>query len=480
MKTHCALCQINLYKSWFASLILFSLMLFTSCHKEGDAGYLYEENKESVYPALIGGQDLRIKHVIQELRAVDHGTNLARKFAEAQAHPLWEHAILADQGIDTLLFVPVRSDLSPGEIRTIWVFQIHGDTTFSYHFYHRNRVSSEERWRFDYFTTFALDQSPKDGLRFTTVEGDQIPRALVPGGFKKRCVRWAAYLDGDPNPIWHTRCWEEWEPTHHEGDDDEIGYPREDENDSDRDRREPRVDGNGGGGGVPSPSPVPSPLNMYFDEIDKIQGFEGTRVDVLYERLRKSGRFTKFLLSSFTKEPPHLGHLHLKLDVIPDEVDPKTNKKSRIYGRTQFLKGDKYTQVITLNSLYIDRMTDLYVATVLLHEIIHAHFNILKLTIDETYKTEGERTTALRKAAPGIADYYERFRSNFSHEMFHHSKKDFIETIKNLFKDPSLKDERCEAIFWAGLRESLAYKELKKDEKIKYEKLLEEELNLRR
>ncbi|MBF1266411.1 MAG: hypothetical protein HXN04_01235 [Porphyromonadaceae bacterium] len=446
MKTHCALCRINLYKSWFASLILFSLMLFTSCYKEGDAGYLYEKNKESVYPALLGGQDLRIKHVIQELRAVDHGTNLARKFAEAQAHPLWEHAILADKGIDTLLFVPVRSDLSPREIRTIWVFQIHGDTTFSHRFYHRNRVSPEEQWRFDYFTTFALGQSPKDGLRFTTVEGDQIPRALVPGGLKKRCIRWAAYLDGDPNPIWHTRCWEEWEPTHHEGDADEIGYPREDENNSDLDRRELPVDGDGGGGGIPNPSPAPDPLNEYFDKIDKTKEFEGSRTDSMYKKLESVGDLLQILQEGFVGDKISKGDLKLVLaHLSPQRPLTITLGQTRPRGRVITVTFD----VIFMKHLYEARL-----AATVLHEMVHAWVYLQRNTLSEK---------ELKRKYPDLVP-------RLGHEGFMRYKEKFIDVLFSLYGSELTKDQ-CEALFWEGLEKSEPWEKLDDSLKTKFQEL---------
>ena len=56
----------------------------------------------------MSGKDPRILHIIRELRAMDHQTRLAQKFVDVQATPLWDCAILAEKGIDTLLFVPIQ------------------------------------------------------------------------------------------------------------------------------------------------------------------------------------------------------------------------------------------------------------------------------------------------------------------------------------------------------------------------------------
>jgi len=125
-------------------------------------------------------------------------------------------------------------------------------------------------------------------------------------------------------------------------------------------------------------------------------------------------------------------------------------------------------------------MTDLQIAIVLLHEIVHARLSILKMTIDQRYKTQEERDKALDEAAPGIADYYRRFGPKYSHEMFHHYKDDFILTMQKMFKDPSVTKERCEALFWSGLSETVAYESLPKSKKEEYKRTWAQEKDLRK
>ena len=457
-------------------ILLFLFLSFYSCRQEGVNKPKHDLSMEMAYPQM-SGKDPRILHIIRELRAMDHQTRLAQKFVDVQATPLWDCAILAEKGIDTLLFVPIQSKRTPEEIQTIWTFYIHGDTTFTYSFYHSNEVQDEDQWRFDYFTTFALGKTPKSGARFTTPEGQQIPRY---GYYVENCVTNYYYAGPPPVTRWipRTRCWTAFLQSGADGsnpDDQNTGGGGGTPPTGSR-----PIPGSGGGGGNggspnPAPTPTPEPLKGHFDKIEKLEVFKNTRVDTLYEKLIVSGDVPAFLLRSFKEKPSRLGHLYLKLDPIPSVVDPTTNERSTTYGRTEFLNGSKSELVITLNSLYIDRMTDLQIAIVLLHEIVHARLSILKITIDQRYKTQEERDKALDEAAPGIADYYRRFGPKYSHEMFHHYKDDFILTMQKMFKDPSVTKERCEAIFWSGLSETVAYKELPKYKKEKYKNICAEE-----
>lgn len=425
----------------------------------------------------MSGKDPRILHIIRELRAMDHQTKLAQKFVDVQATPLWDCAILAEKGIDTLLFVPIQSKRTPEEIQTIWTFYIHGDTTFTYSFYHSNEVQDEDLWRFDYFTTFALGKTPKSGARFTTPEGQQIPRY---GYYVENCVTSYYYAGLPPVTHWipRTRCWTAFLQSGADGsnpDDQNTGggggTPPTGS------RPIPGSGGGGGNGGSPNPAPTPKqdPLMAHFSFIEKTEVFKNTRVDTLYTKLIVSGDLPGFLLRSFTEERPRLGHLYLKLEAIPS-VDDST----MTYGRTEFINGSKYAQVITLNSLCIDRMTDLQIATVLLHEIVHARLNILKSTIDALYKTQVERDKALEAYAPGIADYYRRFGRKYSHELFPHYKDRFIATMQKMFNDSTVTKERCEALFWSGLSETVAYESLPESKKEEYKRTWAQEKDLRK
>ena len=90
-----------------------------------------------------------------------------RTYRSKYGIPIWEHSkgIATSDGFQ--LFVPVFNENNPKEIRTIWYFGIYNQTL--YHFT-RNRPLSddilEEYWRYDYFTTYALGEKPKNGLIF--------------------------------------------------------------------------------------------------------------------------------------------------------------------------------------------------------------------------------------------------------------------------------------------------------------------------
>ena len=90
-----------------------------------------------------------------------------RTYRSKYGIPMWEHSkgIATSDGFQ--LFVPVFNENNPKEIRTIWYFGIYNQTL--YHFT-RNRPLSddilEEYWRYDYFTTYALGEKPKNGLIF--------------------------------------------------------------------------------------------------------------------------------------------------------------------------------------------------------------------------------------------------------------------------------------------------------------------------
>lgn len=90
-----------------------------------------------------------------------------RTYRSKYGVPMWAHSkgIATSDGFQ--LFVPVFNENNPKEIQTIWYFGIYNQTL--YHFT-RNRPHSddilEEYWRYDYFTTYALGEKPKNGLIF--------------------------------------------------------------------------------------------------------------------------------------------------------------------------------------------------------------------------------------------------------------------------------------------------------------------------
>ena len=474
MMTHRTPSWANFRKGWSILPILLLLFLFSSCSKEEASEYQPEVLLEKIYPTL-PGKDPRIQRIIQELRATDPKTGLAQEFADAQATPLWECSILADQGIDTLLFVPVYSQRNTEEIQTIWTFNIHGDKSFTHSFYHSNEISPEEQWRFDYFTTFALGKAPKSGTRFTTPEGEQIPRG---GFYVEHCVTTYYYAGLSPVDHWipRTRCW--------------IGFVQSEYESRNPDSKPGHGGGAGGdgpapgygGGGSPHPAPAPDPEpnEECFDKIEKTTSFKDTRADSIFNKLKAGKKLASTVLRAFTNKRPRLGHLYLKIEDMPDMIEGQ--KTSKVYGRTEFIEKTTHSVVIKLNSRYLDKMTDLHIATTLLHEMIHASLRIHLMATFNYAKSPDEYRELMAKGYPGIVDYYSRYQSSdpkkkndFDHQRFFHNKESFISTILQMFNDPAVTRERCEALFWSGLSETRAYELLPQEKRNRYKDLWTEE-----
>ena len=474
MMTHRTPSWANFRKGWSILPILLLLFLFSSCSKEEASEYQPEVLLEKIYPTL-PGKDPRIQRIIQELRATDPKTGLAQEFADAQATPLWECSILADQGIDTLLFVPVYSQRNTEEIQTIWTFNIHGDKSFTHSFYHSNEISPEEQWRFDYFTTFALGKAPKSGTRFTTPEGEQIPRG---GFYVEHCVTTYYYAGLSPVDHWipRTRCW--------------IGFVQSEYESRNPDSKPGHGGGAGGdgpapgygGGGSPHPAPAPDPEpnEECFDKIEKTTSFKDTRADSIFNKLKAGKKLASTVLRAFTNKRPRLGHLYLKIEDMPDMIEGQ--KTSKVYGRTEFIEKTTHSVVIKLNSRYLDKMTDLHIATTLLHEMIHASLRIHLMATFNYAKSPDEYRELMAKGYPGIVDYYSRYQSSdpkkkndFDHQRFFHNKESFISTILQIFNDPAVTRGRCEALFWSGLSETRAYELLPQEKRNRYKDLWTEE-----
>lgn len=465
------------HSSWRRVLLFLPLFLvfalivfFISCRRENIERV--EQNTPSIYTT---NQDLdtRILEIIRDLRSTDTETGLSKSFAEAEATPLWECSILSDQGIDTLLFVPVYSKRSPDEIQTIWKFQLHGDKTFTHRFYHSNAISEEDQWGFDYFTTFALGKRPKSGTTFSLEGGTQIPRGF--GKFVERCVDTYYYagLEGSENDprFWKTRtvCWKIFlisSAGPDEGNRGGGGGP---------DGGNRPIPGGGGGGGTGSssggvPNPAPDPLAELFDKVVETEDFRKSRAKEVLDALLKSGTLAKSLMKFFMPTPPHLGHLTLTIEDIPDDSDG-----GRIFGRTRY--PDQYNTQIIINARYIDKMTEEHLATVILHELLHARLTVLVTTYKHRNPKDFDK--ALKQGFPGLYEYYHKYarsEGGYSHPMFPGYEKDFVNAVYNLYKHKeNVTLHRCAALFWWGLRETDSFKNLPQDKRRMYVFIQEKE-----
>ena len=428
-------------------ILLFLFLSFYSCRQEGVNKPKHDLSMEMAYPQMLG-KDPRIQHIIRELRAMDHQTRLAQKFVDVQATPLWDCGILAEKGIDTLLFVPIQSKRTPEEIQTIWTFYIHGDTTFTYSFYHSNEVQDEDLWRFDYFTTFALGKTPKSGARFTTPEGQQIPRY---GYYVENCVTNYYYAGPPPVTRWipRTRCWTAFLQSGADGsnpDDQNTGGGGGTPPTGSR-----PIPGSGGGGGNggspnPAPTPTPEPLKGHFDKIDKTKEFEGSRTDSMYKKLGSVGDLLQILQEGFVGGKNSKGDLKLVLAHLSPQR-PFTITLGETTPRGRLI-------TVTFDVIFMKHLHEARLAATVLHEMVHAWVWLQRNTLSEK---------ELKKKYPDLVP-------RFGHEGFMRYKEKFIDVLFSLYGSELTKDQ-CEALFWEGVEQSEPWIKLQDSLKVKFQEL---------
>jgi hypothetical protein len=348
---------------------------------------------------------------------------------------------------------------SPEEINLLWVFRLHGDTTFRYQFIHRSHLPKDEWWRFDYFTTFALKKKPKDGTIFSDKDG---LRAL-----KAKCVKYAAGGDDDRYLEWKERCWYEWVPDAYDEDDKNQRLP-------------PPVDGSddgggygggGGGGDYTPPAPDPDPEDKLNDDIFVTPSFKNSKVMPHYTKLMKDSKLMK-RFSKFFKGKKSVAHLQLEVGILED---PKTKGAKPKTTLAHTMPPNHYMVKIIFNIKSVDQLPPEVIVTSILHEYLHAHLYATMLSLCEGRPSIIGKLKRLFNASdyPGLADYYSRFEDNkdhFTHELYGpHYEKDFVDIIYNHF-DGEVPRNKCEALFWIGLEDTRAYKQLPKSKREQIEK----------
>ena len=434
--------------SWIALLLLGVLTLFSSCRKDevtqGETPVNSPFNLET-------NLDARLYAIARQLQLRDDTTNLASQFSQRGISPLWGSAIIADQGIDTLVFIPMLERRSPEEINLLWVFRLHGDTTFRYQFIHRFHLPKDEWWRFDYFTTFALKKKPKDGTIFSGKDGLR--------AFKRKCVKYAAGAENDDNLEWKERCWYEWVPDH---------YDKDDKDDKNQ-RLPPPVDGSddgygygggGGGGDYTPPTPDPDPEDKLNDEIFVTPSFKDSKVMPHYTKLLKDSKLMK-RFTKFFDGKKSVAHLRLEVEDIPDSKT-EDGKRETVVAHT--IPPKDYIVKIVFNARLVNQLPPEVLATSILHEYLHAHlFATMLSRCGGRSSIIGELKQIFNASDyPGLADYYSRFKQtgHFTHELYGpHYQKDFVDIIYNHF-DGEIPRNKCEALFWMGLEGTRAYKQL--------------------
>ena len=338
---------------------------------------------------------------------------------------------------------------SPEEINLLWVFHLHGDTTFRYQFIHRFHLPKDEWWRFDYFTTFALKKKPKDGTIFSDKDG---LRAL-----RSKCVKYAAGAEYDDNLEWKERCWYEWVPDGYFGDDENQKLPLPVDGSDDGGN----YGGGGGGGDYTPPAPDPDPEDKLNDEIFVTPSFKDSKVMPHYTKLLKDSklmrRFTRFFDGKKS-----VAHLRLEVEDIPDSKT-EDGKRKTVVAHT--IPPKDYMVKIVFNARLVNQLPPEVLATSILHEYLHAHlFATMLSRCGGRSSIIGELKQIFNASDyPGLADYYSRFKGDnehFTHELYGpHYQKDFVDIIYNHFGG-EIPRNKCEALFWIGLEDTRAYKQL--------------------
>lgn len=432
--------------SWIALLLLGALTLFSSCRKDevtqGETPVNSPFNLET-------NLDARLYAIARQLQLRDDTTNLASQFSQRGISPLWGSAIIADQGIDTLVFIPMLERKSPEEINLIWVFRLRGDTTFRYQFIRRFQLPADESWRFDYFTTFALKKKPKNGTIFLDKDGLR--------AFKRKCVKYAA--GGDDRYLeWRERCWDEFSDENNDGADDGRGNGHY----GGGGRRGGECGGGGGGGGgYTPPTPDPNPEDKLNDDIFVTPSFKDSKVMPHYTKLMKDSKLMK-RFSKYFKGKKSVAHLRLEVEEIPDYV-AEDGKRNIVVAHT--IPPKDYMVKIVFNARLVNQLPPEVLATSILHEYLHAHLYATMLSLCGGRSSIIGHLKQLFNASdyPGLADYYSRFKddnNHFTHELYGpHYQKDFVDIIYNHF-DGEIPRNKCEALFWMGLEGTRAYKQL--------------------
>ena len=427
---------------WIALLLLGVLTLFSSCRKDevtqGETPVNSPFNLET-------NLDARLYAIARQLQLRDDTTNLASQFSQRGISPLWGSAIIADQGIDTLVFIPLFERKSPEEINLLWVFHLHGDTTFRYQFIHRSHLPKDEWWRFDYFTTFALKKKPKDGTIFSGKDGLR--------AFKRKCVKYAAGAENDDNLEWKERCWDEWVPDHYDKD-EELPPPVDGSDDG------YGYGGGGGGGDYTPPAPDPDPEDKLNDDIFVTPSFKNSKVMPHYTKLMKDSKLMK-KFTKFFDGKRSIAHLRLEVGIIKD---PETKKEKPKTTLAHTMPPEHYVVKIVFNIKSVDQLPPEVIVTSILHEYLHAHlFATMLSRCGGRSSIIGELKQIFNASDyPGLADYYSRFKDtgHFTHELYGpHYQKDFVDIIYNHF-DGEIPRNKCEALFWIGLEDTRAYKQL--------------------
>jgi hypothetical protein len=212
-------------------------------------------------------------------------------------------------------------------------------------------------------------------------------------------------------------------------------------------------DTNGGGGSGGSTSEttiIEEEIVEIFDE--ELEG----KAKCVSEKLKNISNGYKSMIKNFDGEFP-VSHLKLRnSSSLPNNINAKTYPPSN------------YVITIDINENNLNR-PNLSIARTFIHETIHAEMfrkimSILDNGGDLNGLTKSEWTQKLSQGDyPGIFDYYSRYGVNgMQHQQM---ASHYISTISNYLEqfEPGLSSDIYTSLAWTGLKNTVAWKELKSD-----------------
>lgn len=114
------------------------------------------------------GDDYSLNQIVEQLQLKNEESRFVPEFLNCYGYPQWRHSVnfLTTDG-DIAYAVPVYND-GVKEVSHIWFFVV-GEKRTNYFVFSRTeaeRKSSSQLWMFDYFTKYALGNTPSSGVSF--------------------------------------------------------------------------------------------------------------------------------------------------------------------------------------------------------------------------------------------------------------------------------------------------------------------------
>lgn len=165
--------SVTLLRFTFISL----LFLMSSCLNEKDEVTNKKDNESAFFEFsyLSTSTNSRnytphecITEIIRRLKLKNDKENFIPGFINHLGYPLWNnYGYYHSQKGETMYVVPIKNLLYPKEINSLWIFAVEGKH-IKHLKYNKWRInqSLEKTWVFDYFTTYALGETPSSNIHF--------------------------------------------------------------------------------------------------------------------------------------------------------------------------------------------------------------------------------------------------------------------------------------------------------------------------